>query len=311
MRTSEPSMDLNLLVALDALLAERSVTKAARRLGLSPSAASRTLARLRAVTGDPLLVQAGRDLVATPYAEALGDRVHALVREARAVLRPAGHRLDLATLQRTFTLRAGESFVELLAAALMAAIAAVAPNVRLRFVPKPDWDAQPLRDGRVDLDIGVLKTAAPEVRAQLLFRDRSVGIVRRGHPLLDAGGVTPERYAACRHVVASRKGEFTETIDEALATLGLSRTVSLVVPWIPDALRVVGQSDLVAVVPRSCLGHVRTADHAAAMGLVSFDLPVPTPIFAISAIWHPRLEADPAHRWLRETVQQVCRAAYA
>ncbi|MGQ9365339.1 LysR family transcriptional regulator [Azospirillum sp. ST 5-10] len=304
------TVDLNLLLSLDALLAERSVTGAARRLGLSPSAMSRTLARLRAATGDPLLVQAGRALAPTPYAEELSGRVHAITRDAQAVLRPSAGRLDLASLDRTFTVRAGEGFVELVSAPLAAAVTAAAPHVRLRFVPKPDKDAQPLRDGLIDLEIGVLGTAAPELRTHLLLRDRFVGVVRTGHPLLGSDGVTPERYAACRHVVASRRGEFHGPVDDALDALGLKRTVSLVVPAYPDAMRIARSSDLVALVPRSCLGNALVADHAAVLGLASFELPVPTPGFTISLIWHPRLDADPAHRWLRDTVVAVCREAY-
>jgi len=302
-------VDLNLLISLDALLTECSVTGAARRLGLSPSAMSRTLARLRHVTGDPLLVQAGRALVPTPHAEELSGRVHALVHETQAVLRPTASRLDLASLDRIFTIRAGEGFVELLSAPLVAAIGEVAPHVRLRFVPKPDKDAGPLREGLVDLEIGVLGTSAPEVRTQLLFRDRSIGIARIGHPLL-AGGVTVNRYVAFSHVVASRRGEFREPIDDLLEELGLTRTIRLVVPSYPDAMRVVRCSDLVAIVPRSCLGNALASDHVAILGLDSFELPVRTQEFNIRAIWHPRLDADPAHRWLRDTIVTVCKAAY-
>ena len=304
------SVDLNLLVALNVLLSERSVTKAARRLGLSPSAMSRTLARLRLATGDPLLVQAGRILVPTPYAEALAGQVHALARDAQAVLRPPAARLDLASLDRTFTIRAGEGFVELLAAPLMAVIATIAPHVRLRFVLKPDKDAQPLREGLIDLEIGVIGTSAPEVRTQLLFRDRHVGVVRNGHPLLKAGSVTPENYAACGHVAASRRGEFREAIDDALGLLGLRRRIQLVVPSYPEAMRVARGSDLVALVPRSCLGNALAAGHAENLKIESFELPVRTPEFNISAIWHPRMDADPAQRWLRDIIMAVCRNAY-
>lgn len=305
------NVDLNLLIALDALLAECSVTGAARRLGLSPSAMSRTLARLRQVTGDPLLVQAGRSLAPTPYAEALSGQVHTLTRDAQAVLRPAdSRRLDLASLNRTFTLRAGEGFMELLAAPLLAAVTREAPHVRLRFVLKPDKDAQPLREGLIDLEIGVLGTSAPEVRTQLLLRDKFVGVARIGHPLLAAAAITPELYAACSHVMASRRGEFLGPVDDALEELGLVRKVSLVVPSYPDAMRIVRRSDLVALVPRSCLGNTLAADHAAILGLESFELPVRAPEFNISAIWHPRLDADPAHRWLRDVVLAVCRKAY-
>jgi DNA-binding transcriptional LysR family regulator len=301
------TMDMNLLAALDALLAEGSVTGAARRLGLSASAMSRTLARLRAATGDPLLVRAGRGLVPTPRATELRDRVHQLTHDVRTVLSPHASHLDLASLERTFTLRAGEGFIELFSAPLVAAVTEVAPHVRLRFAPKPDKDALPLRDGQIDLEIGVLGASAPEVRTRFLFRDAFIGAVRIGHPLL-GGQMTPERYAACRHVVASRNGKFTGPVDDALEELGLRREVVAVVPGFPDAMRIARNTDLVALVPGSGLASP-TGAHA--MGLVGFDLPVRTPQIAISAMWHPRMDADPAHRWLRDTIVAVCHAAAA
>src|SRR5215218_9451897 len=156
--------DLNLLVTLDVLLAEGSVARAARRLRLSPSAMSRALARLRAVTGDPLLVRAGRGLVPSPRALELRERVGQLVHDAEAVLRPADA-LQLGRLCRTFTLRTSEGFVENFGARLLARVSAEAPGVRLRFLPKLDKDSAPLRDGTVDLETGVVgKTTGPEVR---------------------------------------------------------------------------------------------------------------------------------------------------
>lgn len=308
-------VDLNLLVALDALLAEGSVTRAANRLGLSTSAMSRTLTRLRSATGDPLLVRAGRELVPTPRAVELRDRVHELTRDVQAVLRPQITHLDIAALELTFTVRVSEGFLEFLASPVVAAVTQAAPRVRLRFVPKPDKDARPLREGLIDLEIGILGTAAPEIRTRLLFHDKLVGVVRIGHPLLkshgdNVTGVTPERYAACNHVVASRQGDLIEPIDVALEELGLQRAIMVVVPGYPDAMRIARQSDLVAVVPLSCLGNSLTNDRTAMSGLESFDLPVPSPEFKISAMWHPRLEADPAHRWLRDIVTTVCREAY-
>ena len=170
--------DLNLLITLDVLLAEGSVAGAARRLRLSPSAMSRALARLRETTGDPLLVRAGRGLVPTPRAIELRDPVSRLVQDARAVLRPV-EALDPARLARSFVLRTSEGFVENFGAALIARVGAEAPGVRLRFLPKPDKDSAPLREGLVDLETGVIgKTTAPELRVQALFRDRFVGVVR-------------------------------------------------------------------------------------------------------------------------------------
>ncbi len=301
-------IDLNLLIALDALLAEGSVVGAARRLGLSASAMSRTLARLRAATGDPLLVRAGRGLVPTPHATELRERVRDLAQDAQTVLRPAAASLDLGKLKRSFTIRSNEGFVEVSAAQLVAAVTAAAPNVLLRFAPKPDKDVRALREGLVDLEIGVLGKSGPEVRLQTLFRDHFDCAVREGHPLLGRGKVTPERYAACGHVVASRRGHASGPVDEALAALGLSRTVVVVVPSFRAALSVASVSDLVALVTSSFFN--ATQGHQAKSGLAvlrSFPLPVRTEAITVSQMWHPRLDADPAHRWLRDLVLATCR----
>jgi len=296
------AIDLNLLAALDVLLSERSVTAAAKRLGLSPSATSRTLARLRAATGDPLLVQAGRSLVPTPYAERLADRVHALAQDVRTVLTPTLDDVDPASLKQTFTIRANEGFVALFAPVLVAAITRAAPDVRLRFAPKADKEATPLRDGTIDLEVGTAGAAAPEVRSQLIFRDRFIGAARMHHPLL-TGPMTPERYAACSHVVTSRRGASRGPVDDALHALGLHRKITAIVPGFLDALNIARHSDLIALVPRSCIHEGKTT----AEGLHGFDLPVTTPELAISAMWHPRLDADPAHRWLRQQLITICR----
>ena len=293
-----PQPDLNLLVTLDVLLAEGSVARAARRLRLSPSAMSRALARLRAATGDPLLVRAGRGLVATPRALELRERVGPLVDDAQAVLRPAAA-LDLARLARTFTLRTSEGFVENFGPRLIAHVGREAPGVRLRFMQKADKDSAPLRDGIVDLETGVVgETMGPEVRAQALFRDRFVGVVRNGHPLAQ-GRVTPARYAAGRHVFVSRRGLDRGPIDDALGRVGLARAIVTIVGGFATALALARTSDLIASVPERHTGILRTGMH-------SFALPVAMPEITVSLLWHPRLDADPAHRWLRGCVREAC-----
>ncbi|CAO3428215.1 LysR family transcriptional regulator [Azospirillum doebereinerae] len=290
--------DLNLLVTLDVLLAEGSVARAAQRLRLSPSAMSRALARLRETTGDPLLVRAGRGLVPTPRALELRDLVRRLVQDGEAVLRPA-EALDLGKLVRIFTLRSSEGFVETFGPDLIARVGREAPGVRLRFVPKPDKDSAPLRDGTVDLETGVVgKAMGPEVRAQALFHDRFVGVVRPGHPL-SQGAVTPARYAAGRHVFVSRQGLDRGPIDDALKPLGLEREIVTIVAGFSTALALARSSDLIASVPER---------HTAALraGLHSFPLPVFLPEITVSLLWHPRQDADPAHRWLRACVREAC-----
>jgi DNA-binding transcriptional LysR family regulator len=292
--------DLNLLVTLDVLLAEGSVARAARRLRLSPSAMSRSLARLRETTGDPLLVRAGRGLVPTPRALELRERVGRIVEDGAAVLRPA-ERLDLTRLARTFTLRTSEGFVENFGAGLVSRAAAEAPGVRLRFVQKPDKDSAPLREGAVDLETGVVEpTTGPELRARALFVDRLVGVVRAGHPLI-AGEITAARYAAGRHVNVSRHGAERGEVDEALDALGLARGVATIVDGFASALALARGSDLIASVPERHTGVLRA-------GMQTFALPVATSGFTVSLLWHPRLHADPAHRWLRALVVEACTA---
>ena len=290
--------DLNLLFTLDVLLAEGSVAGAARRLRVSPSAMSRALARLRETTGDPLLVRAGRGLVPSPRAIELRERVAQLVQDAEAALRPT-RKLNLKRLARTFTLRTSEGFVESFGPDLIARVGEEAPGVRLRFMQKIDKDSTLLRDGTVDLETGVVgKTTGPEVRVQALFRDCFIGVVRQGHRLSE-GAITASGFAAGRHVIVSRRGLDKGPIDEALAPLGLERSVVAIVGGFSTALALARASDLIASVPERHTGKLRTGMH-------SFALPVFTPQFTVSMLWHPRMDADSAHRWLRACVRKVC-----
>ena len=291
--------DFNLLVVLDVLLAEQSVVRAAKKLKLSASAMSRALARLRETTGDPLLVQAGRGLVPSPRALELRERVARLVREANEVLQPGAH-LDLRRLERSFTLRTSEGFAENFAPALLAQVAAEAPGVTLRFLPKIDKDSALLRDGTVDLETGVVDDeTGPELRAQTLFEDHLVGVVRTGHALA-RGKVTPARYAACEHIAVSRRLLERGPIDEALQALGLQRRIPVVVGGFATAIAVVRRSELLTTVPFRHSGVLLDGVH-------TFPLPIDLPTMKVSLLWHPRLDGDAAHRWLRNCVHTSIR----
>lgn len=292
--------DFNLLLTLDAVLSEGSVVRAAQRLRLSPSAMSRALARLRETTGDPLLVRAGRGLVPTPRAIELREQVRQLVQDVEAVLRPS-ERLDLKQLVRTFTVRAREGFVENFGPDLIARVSKEAPGVRLCFMEKPDKESLSLRNGTVDLETGVVgKATGPEVRAQALFRDRFIGVVHLGHEL-SQGEVTPSRYASGRHISVSRQGLDRGPIDEALQMVGVEREIVTIVASFSTALTLARASDLIASVPERQTENLRT-------GMYSFALPVTMPEITISLLWHPRFDADPAHRWLRGMVLDTCAA---
>lgn len=154
--------DFNLLVALDILLAEASVAGAARRLNLSTSAMSRTLSRLREVTGDPILVRAGRQMVLTPWAEATRDRARHTLHEARAVLQPSTDTFRAENIERVFTVRANDGFVVAFGPLLIAAVAEAAPDVCIRFAPKPEKTSRYLREGLVDWKLVCRATWGPK-----------------------------------------------------------------------------------------------------------------------------------------------------
>ncbi|MBX3530108.1 MAG: LysR family transcriptional regulator [Rhizobiaceae bacterium] len=290
--------DFNLLVTLDVLLSEGSVAGAARRLQLSPSAMSRALSRLREVTGDPLLVRAGRSLVPTPRALELRSQVGALVDGANAVLRPA-EKLDLAKLERRFTLRTSEGFVETFGPDLLQRLRREAPNVVLQFVAKPDKASAPLREGEVDIETGVVDlTTAPEMRALPLFEDRWVGVVRDGHALAQ-GKVTAERYAGAGHVQVLRRGLHSADIDDAVRDAGLERPIAMIVHGFSAALALARETELVATVPERHTAGLRK-------GMRTFGLPLDVHAFTVSMLWHPRMDGDLAHRWLRGHIRSVC-----
>ncbi|WP_353613746.1 LysR family transcriptional regulator [Mangrovibacter phragmitis] len=304
--------DLNLLIALDVLLAEKSVAAAARRLGLSESAMSRTLGRLRQTTGDPLLVRAGRHMVLTPHGEQLLEAAPLAVAQARALLKPAASALNLATLERVFTLRTNDGFAQVFGPVLVAALAQSAPHAGLRFVAKPEKEDGPLREGLVDLEIGVLKNMGPEIYLQALFQDRFIGVVRAGHPLAQSTILTPQAYAAYGHIVVARHGTGRGPVDNKLSSLGLARHIVAVVPGLGAALSIARQSDLVALVPASFFLHqAQNSGTGSVPGLVGFELPVQTGAITVSQMWHPRQHNDPAHRWLRECLREVCTRQYA
>jgi DNA-binding transcriptional LysR family regulator len=264
---------------------------------------SRALARLRDTTGDPLLVRAGRGLVPTPRALELRERVGALVLEAEAMLRPA-EQLDFRQLTRTFTLRTSDGFVENFGPALIARVRQEAPLVRLNFMQKLNQDSTLLRDGTVDLETGVIgESTSPEVRTRMLFRDRLIGVVRQGHPL-SQGKMSAARYAAAGHILVSRRGRRQGVMDDALALLGLQRDIVTIVGGFSAALALARASDLVASVPERHVGNL-------CAGLHSFALPFDTPPITVSMLWHPRMEADPAHRWLRGCLWEICSPTHA
>ncbi|MGZ3143167.1 LysR family transcriptional regulator [Lentzea chajnantorensis] len=287
--------DLNLLTVLDALLEEGSVMGAAERLHLSSPAVSRTLGRIRKVTGDDILVRTGHSMTPTPYALGIADEVHRLVRQANAVLAPS-RALDLAELDRTFTVRCHDALASSLVPALVARVAERAPGVRLRVLAEHSGDTDDLRHGRVDLELGGGAPALPEFRSETLGHDPLAVALRPDHPC--AGGLDLPAYAAHPHVVVSRRGRLTAPIDDLLAAEGLQRRVIATVATVHSALQIaVASHALVTTTAILCRPLIE------AFGLVTLPLPVESPPAPVNCNWHQRYDSDLAHAWLREQVR--------
>ncbi|WP_030665026.1 LysR family transcriptional regulator [Streptomyces rimosus] len=301
----EPVVDAGLAVALDALLAEQSVTRAAARLHTSPAAMSRTLARLRRILQDPLLVRAGQTMVPTPRAQALRDEAATVVRRLGELLSP-GTGVDPAALRSTFTIQAADIVGAALVPGLLELARQEAPGVSLRFRAE-ELEAQPaLRDGRIDLEIGAIDHVDPETRVEELVTLRMVAAVRPGHPLTGEP-LTPERLAAAEHVAVSRRGRFTGPLDTALAEHGLRRRVTAVLPSHLAATALAARSDVVCLIPVALPDAAPSpfTDAATALGLRLLDVPLPLPPVTIGMAWHPRHAADGAHHWLRGAVRRT------
>lgn len=294
-------VDLNLLVALDLLLEEESVTRAAERYGRSTPAMSRMLTRLRELMGDPLLERTGRSLRPTPRARLLKGELRRFLTEARALLGPPA--FDPATCSRTFTLQANEDFVSGVSVPLLRVIEAEAPGVSVRFLPEGPEGEAGLRTGRVDMDVSSGAPPDAALTERRLFRERHIGAARIGHPIF-AAAIDAAAFASFEHVARSLKAEAFGPVDEALAALGLARRVRVVTPSMRTALAVAAQSDLICVGPSTLVAHL--IDEGAA--LAPFELPVRTPELTVRLRWHPQFDADPEHGWFREIASSILRA---
>ncbi|WP_374625164.1 LysR family transcriptional regulator [Pandoraea sp.] len=301
-----PRPDLNLLLALDALLDEGSVIGAARRMHLSAPAMSRTLSRIREALGDPVFIQVGRKLVPTPKALALREQVRVAVGQASQVF-AADAEIDLKSLDRRFNVRATDEFVSIHLGHLLDAMSQKMPRAMLRFSPEgDDVDEEALRSGRIDLFISASRKLGPEIRVQSLFTTTFVGVARANHPIFDEE-ITPERLTQWEHINVSRRGKAAGPVDAALEAQGLRRHVALVLPNPYTALFALQDSDLLLPLPR----HLASTALSAGLRIRVFDLPTPLETVLLTQAWHPRLEVDPAHQWLRQTIHTLCTESQA
>lgn len=284
-------IDLNLLVALQALLDERSVTGAADRLGLSQPALSRMLARLRLVFDDPLMVRMGREMVPTPRALSVAAPLRRLLAEAKELIRP--DHFEPAAVADTVRIMASDAATEAVIAPWVTAMTLRAPGLRYDVVPFTADVAEALARGTVDFAIDVFPDPLENCRVEHLFLDRFACVVRTGHPVV-AAGLTPERYAALDHIAITGTGAFVTILEQELSRLGVRRIVRFSTTSMTTAPFVASQTDWIATVPSA---RARRSVRRFAVDL----LPLPFPLreIPLSVLWHERTDASPLHRWMR------------
>lgn len=296
------NFNLNLLLALDGLLMHRSVTAAAKRVRVTPSAMSHSLSELRSLLDDPLLVRSGRGMVLTPRAEALVGPLHTLLGDVERLLREGGL-FEPATAARRFVIAAPDFLAALLVPPLIAAVAREAPGVSLEVVPSTRrGNAWLLETGDVDLALGAIVDEAPGIRRMDLCTEGFACAARKGHPSID-GALDLDTYVETPHLLITLGDDAAPTwVDEALAKLGKKRTVAVRVRYFTAAPLIVARSDLLLTGPSMLVRYF-----AELVPLQVLRPPIELPTYPEEAYWHERFDDDPAHTWLRNHVRKTAR----
>lgn len=295
-------IDLNLLVALDALLQEVSVTKAARRIGLSTPAMSHALSRIREQVGDPILVRSGRGMVMTPRAEVLKAQVHTLLHQAQQALTPEKP-FVAKELSRSFLILATDYVVSVLGLAMDRILAQEAPHASLRFIPNTPDDPSLLREGGADLAVGIYGDLPQEMRSRPLLTDRFVCVVRKDHPEIGKR-LSLSQFLQLQHIQVAPRGKPGGYIDDLLREKGLSRRVARAIPFFLPALYLTSKTDYLLTISERVATQM-----APTLGLRLLEPPIELRPYALSLVWHPRFDGDAAHRFLREVFTRAAHEA--
>ena len=299
-RANLSNLNLNLLVALNALLRDKSVTQAARRTHVTPSAMSHSLAELRRVFDDPLLVRSGRGMVLSPRAESLRAPLERWLADAKRLISDRGS-FDPRSAERHFVIAAPDFLAALVLPLLVERAARDAPGVSFEVVPSARRsNAWMLESGEVDLALGAVVADAPRIRRLHLATEGFACAARKNHPRLTRG-LTLDAYTELSHLVITLGDDSRPTwIDEALAELGRTRRVALKVRYFSAAPLIVANSDLIMTGPRRLIDYF-----AKLLPLATYVPPLELPTYPEEAYWHERFDADPAHRWLRDLVEHA------
>ncbi len=289
-------IDLKALEVLEALVAERNVTRAAKKVGLSQPAVSNTLARLRASLGDPLLVRTTQGMIPTSRAESLVGPIRSVMETLRGVLAPAPA-FDPATAKARFTVAATDYAAWMCLPRLCAKLSEEAPGIRVEVVNLAEKVPQKgLERGEIDLALGFFPDAPESLYQRELFQEDFVAVVPKDSPV-GKTKLNLKRFTGLRHLIVSPWGGTTGTLDAALAAEGVTRTVYVSINHFLVAPAIVAASDYVVTLPRR-LAH----SFAEFYPLKVMELPVRLPSLSFRQLWHERTHHEAAHEWLRKSL---------
>ncbi len=286
-------LDGRLLQLLLAVFEEQSITRAALRLGVTQSAVSHLLDKLRAIVGDPLFIRSGRGIVATARAEALAQRARLLLEDMRGFVSAGG--FDPAVLDAEVTIAANDLQRDLLLPALLQRLRTQAPGLTLRVIASGVPSAEMLRDGRCQLVISPRPPDAADVVQKRLFEDRYVVFYDAAQRSAPTDAAT---YLAADHVTVLYEPRRRLDLDQTLIERGHRRRIVASVPGFAGVAAFLHGSDLLATLPSLLRLHLLR-------GLATAPVPLPCPAMPMYLVWHLRHQADPLHGWLREQVEAV------
>lgn len=293
------SVDLNLLVTLEILLEERSVSKAAARLHVTQPAVSQSLGKLRRLFGDPLLVRAKGRMEPTPKAIFLQTPLRAVLSQIRRVLEEEPEFVP-ETSEAEFRVAASDYTMTALFPSVVADVQREAPLIGMRILPIPPHRVfEALEDGSVDLGVGVFAAPPSFLREELLYEEGFLSMVRKGHPILRKRR-SVEAFASYPHGLVTTTGEGEGIVDRVLREKGRKRRIAIRIPYFMSVPTLLPKTDLIFTMPEKTVLRLSRF-----YGLAAFSPPLSLPPFPVRMVWSPRLDAVPAHQWFRSQIRGI------
>jgi DNA-binding transcriptional LysR family regulator len=299
------TIDLNLLIAFEALLEQRSVTKAAEQLQIGQPAMSAALSRLRVLFEDELFVRLGRQMQPTLKAQAIAPGILAALQQIRQAI-TASQTFEPTSSDRIFAIGSSDYSSFVLMPPLLELSRRTAPFIDFRMIGfEKDSIGDLLEQGEIDVALGVFPNPPRQTQWEPIFEERFVGIARQGHPALQQGTMSLEAFTQLSHALTTLRRDNTGAIDKALHEQNLARRIAFTTPHMMVLPFAIASSDVVAALPQRIAARLATV-----CNLTIFELPIQTKPWTVSMLWSTLSDRDEANRWLRNTIKVIAQKVW-